>query len=566
MPRTFYTIDDLAAFCKDNNFSHFSSKEHDNKPLIIQSIENFEVADTSKNGLMPVKLKSCHIGLNRNQSCISEEVMNRHKASFKGRPILGNIIKTETGEYEFHSHDYTINENGEVEYQEQPVGVISEIEEPYLEYDEEEDKTYLMVSGNIFTDYSRAAEILERRRTCKCSVEIAVNEMSWNCDENYLSIDAFTFMGVTILGFAEDGVTEIQEGMKGSKITIDNFSVEQNSMFNISYSDKIVDLLSNIDKKLDNLSHTKFNQEGVEKEVNHFEELLEKYNVKLEDIEFDYENMSDEELDIKFAELFDDSGDGEPAGDGTGEAEPVDGEGGEPVVTEVDPEVEPASVEEPEVIEIEPEVAPKVIDDSTPKKKIVESREIKYDLSHDDIRWGLYELLSAQSEDGYYSIWIAEVYNDKFIYEDYSTGKFYRQKYSINDDSIAFEGDAVEVFNEWLSKEEKDALDALKADYAELKSFKEQYDAAKIKAEKDAVFESVEYDEVRESEEFQALIADADKYSVEELKVKADLIFAASMKKKFSFEVEKPTKKSSVSINLNAKPDKKKPYGRLFNN
>ena len=566
MPRTFYTIDDLAAFCKDNNFSHFSSKEHDNKPLIIQSIENFEVADTSKNGLMPVKLKSCHIGLNRNQSCISEEVMNRHKASFKGRPILGNIIKTETGEYEFHSHDYTINENGEVEYQEQPVGVISEIEEPYLEYDEEEDKTYLMVSGNIFTDYSRAAEILERRRTCKCSVEIAVNEMSWNCDENYLSIDAFTFMGVTILGFAEDGVTEIQEGTKGSKSTVDNFSVEQHSMFNISYSDKIVDLLSNIDKKLDNLSHTKFNQEGVEKEVNHFEELLEKYNVKLEDIEFDYENMSDEELDIKFAELFDDSGDGEPAGDGTGEAEPVDGEGGEPVVTEVDPEVEPASVEEPEVIEIEPEVAPKVIDDSTPKKKIVESREIKYDLSHDDIRWGLYELLSAQSEDGYYSIWIAEVYNDKFIYEDYSTGKFYRQKYSINDDSIAFEGDAVEVFNEWLSKEEKDALDALKADYAELKSFKEQYDAAKIKAEKDAVFESVEYDEVRESEEFQALIADADKYSVEELKVKADLIFAASMKKKFSFEVEKPTKKSSVSINLNAKPDKKKPYGRLFNN
>ena len=33
MPRTFYTIDDLAAFCKNNNFSHFNSKEHDNTPL-----------------------------------------------------------------------------------------------------------------------------------------------------------------------------------------------------------------------------------------------------------------------------------------------------------------------------------------------------------------------------------------------------------------------------------------------------------------------------------------------------------------------------------------------------
>ena len=573
MPRTFYTIDDLAAFCRDNNFSHFSSKEHNNKPLIIQSVENFEVTDTSKDGLMPVKLKSCHIGLNRNQSCISEDVMNKYKSSFKGRPILGSIIKTETGEYEFHSHDYTINEDGEVEYQEQPVGVISEIEEPYLEYDKDEDKTYLMVKGNIFTDYSRAAEILERRKTCKCSVEIAVNEMSWNCDENYLSIDAFTFMGVTILGFEEDGVTEIQEGMKGSKITIDNFSVEQNSMFNANYSDKIVDLLSNIDKKLDNLSYNKINQEGGKAKVNHFEELLEKYGVKLEDIDFEYEEMSDEELDVKFAELFDDSGDGEPAGEptnGEGEVEPASEEGEESEEQEVEPvaEVEPISEPEievePVVVEVEPEVDPEVTDDGVPKKKKVENHEVKYELSHDDVRYALYELLNAQSDDGYYYTWIVEVYDDKFIYEDYETCKFYRQRYSKGDDSIALDGEAVEVFNEWLSKEEKDALDALKADYAELKSFKEQYELAELKAAKDAVFESPEYEEIKETAEFTALIEEADNYTVEELRVQADLIYAASMKKKFNFEVEQPVKNRSVSINLNTKSDKKKPYGRLF--
>ena len=567
MPRTFYTIDDLAAFCKNNNFAHFSSSEHGNKPLIIQSVESFEVSDNSKDGLMPVKLKSCHIGVNRNRSCISEEVMTKHMNSFKGRPILGSIIKTDTGEYEFHSHDYTIDENGDVEYQEQPVGVISEIEDPYLEYDEDEDKTYLMVSGNIFTDYSRAAEILQRRTTCKCSVEIAVHEMSWNCDEDYLSIDSFNFMGVTILGYEQDGVTAIEEGMKGSKITIDNFSVEQNSMFNANYSDKIVDLLSNIDRKLDNLSYTKFNQEGVEKEVNHFEELLEKYNIKLEDIEFDYENMSDEELDAKFAELFDDSGDGEPAGDGDGEAEPVADEEGEETTEEPEVEDEPEVIDiEPEVIEVEPEDEPEVEDDSVPKKKKIENSEIKYELSHDDIRFGLYNLLSAQSEDGYCGSWIISVYDNKFIYQDYTDARCYRQKYVMNGDNIEFDGEPVEVFSEWLSKEEKDTLDALKADYAELKSFKEQYDAAEIKAEKDAVFESAEYDEVRESEEFQALIADADKYSVEELKIKADLIFAASMKKKFNFEIKKPKKNHSVSVNLNEKTDKKKPYGRLFSN
>ena len=111
----------------------------------------------------------------------------------------------------------------------------------------------------------------------------------------------------------------------------------------------------------------------------------------------------------------------------------------------------------------------------------------------------------------------------------------------------------------------RDDYSALEAKYNELKEFKEQYDAAEIKAEKDAIFESAEYAEIKESEEFQALIAEADKYSVDELKVQADLIFAASMKKKFNFEVEKPKKHNSVGINLNQKPNKKRQaYAGLF--
>lgn len=72
--RTFYTIDDLYKFCKENNFSKFSSKEHGNQPLVLQSIESFE-ADNSHDGLLDVKLKACHVGVNRNQSSISEDTM-----------------------------------------------------------------------------------------------------------------------------------------------------------------------------------------------------------------------------------------------------------------------------------------------------------------------------------------------------------------------------------------------------------------------------------------------------------------------------------------------------------
>lgn len=536
MPRTFYTIDDLATFCKQNNFAHFSSKEHDNKPLIIQSVETFEVSDNSKDGLMPVSLKSCHIGVNRNQSCISEDTMKANMSSFKGRPILANIIKTDTGEYEFHSHDIEFNEDGEIEYLEHPVGVISQLDEPYLEYDKEEDKTYLYVNGHIFTEYSRAAEILERRRTCKCSIEIAVNEMSWNGEEDYLSIDSFTFMGVTILGYEQDGVTEIQEGMKGSKITIDSFSSD-NSMLGVNYQEKMIEVLDKLNTTLSNLN--KNSEKGGEEEMVDVEDIV--VEEELNEPETVVEEQSNGEEVVVNEEIVSDETSFE--------------DGDEVVVEKTIVEEEPV-VDEP-VTEVEE------------REEVAEDEkfEIKFELSHDDIRTALYNLLNAYSDDGYSYAWIIEVYDNKFVYEDWTDEgyKFFRQAYSKDGDNIAFDGDRVEVFNEWLSKDEKDALDALKSSYAELKAFKENYDAAVIKAEKDAIFENADYDEIRGSDEFKSLMSEMDNYSVEDLKVKADLLYAASMKKKFAGESKKTEKRGSVSFNYQAKPNKKKEaYAGLF--
>lgn len=242
MPKKFYTIDDLYNFCKENNYTSFSSVER-GAPLVVQSLGVFESTDNISDGLMTVKLKSCHTGKNRNKSGISDETMELYKNSFKGRPILGAIYKTDTGEYEFRAHDIELveSDNGiEIHYVEQPIGVISQTATPYLEFDENQQKNYLMVEGTIFADYSKAAEILERRKTCKCSVEIAVEEMSYNCIEDYLSIDKFHFIGVTILGYEQDGITEIQEGMVGSQITIDDFSEKRNSYFSVNHQDKLI--------------------------------------------------------------------------------------------------------------------------------------------------------------------------------------------------------------------------------------------------------------------------------------------------------------------------------------
>ena len=138
---------------------------------------------------------------------------------------------------------------------------------------------------------------------------------------------------------------------------------------------------------------------------------------------------------------------------------------------------------------------------------------------------------------------------------------------------LSLEGDRQEMFELIVTESEKMAIEKMREDYAaletkynEMKSFKEQYDAAQVKAEKDAIFASSEYDEIRESDEFKQLVNDAENYTVDELKVKADLLFAASMKKKFNFEA-KPEKKNTVGMHFNETPSKKKQaYGVLFEN
>ena len=545
MVRKFYTLDDLYDFCRENRFESFSA-EKQGAPLIVQSFGTFEADEKNSDGLMAVKLKSCHTGKNRNKSGITDDNMNKYKHTFKGRPILGAIYKTDTGEYEFRAHDMKITNDGEdIEYIEQPIGVISQTEEPYLEFDEKEGKNYLMVSGTIFSDYSKAAEILERRRTCKCSVEIAVEELSYNCDEDYLSIDKFRFSGVTILGYEQDGVTEIQEGMKGSKITIDDFSVKKNSMFSADCQEKLIETLEKLNMTLESFNNTNQNSEkGGEKVMNKFEELLAKYGKTADEVTFEYENLSDEELEVAFKEAF-------------GEVEGAE----EPVVEE--PIVEEPVVEEPVVVD-EPEGEP-VIEEPVvePEEKFV----LKYELSHDDIRSALYSLLAETSEDGYYYTWIIEVFDDKFIYQDYMEDKFYRQDYTKDGENVALGENKVEVFNEWLSKAEKEALDALKADYAVLKEFKSNYDNAELKAKKTEILDKVEYECLADNADFVQLRTDMDKYSVEEISTRADLIFAAHMKSTMEFSAKtNETKKPKVlGFNFDKGNTKsKKPYGNLF--
>lgn len=549
MSKRYLTLDDLYLFCKQNNLNHFSAKESSG-PIVVHTLGQFEAVDVSKNGLLPVKLQACHTGINRNKSNISIESMTAALPSFSNRPILGYIHQLDDGTWDFYAHNAEIvkdkDRNTEVEYLEVPVGIIPESCNAKIVYDELKEKSYVNVNGYIFEEYSKAAEILRVKGTSKVSVELAIEDMSWNLDEDCLNIDSFYFMGITILGRDEEG-TIVEEGMAGSNITLGSFSREENSFIPNDLQLKMVETLTKLNDALDRFNNTNDSDEkGGYDTMDKFNELLELYGLTEEDIDFEVDGLSDEDLEAIFVEKF-------------GNAEEFKKKGNN-VNDEGKPESAP-NTDEPK-------------DDFSENKKSkcsvnTETGSVEFALSFDDIRMALYNLLIASMDEYSYG-WICEIYDDHFVYqkESYANGyeaHYYKQNYSKDGENISFSGEPVEVFTEFVTESEKTALDMIRSQYEELKAFKENAEKQELKVQKDAILESAEYAEIQDSDEFKTLVADAEKYSVDEIKVKADLIFAAAMKKKFNFEANKPEKKRSVGINFNAKSDvKKEAYSGLF--
>lgn len=299
--------------------------------------------------------------------------------------------------------------------------------------------------------------------------------------------------------------------------------------------------------------------------MNKFEELLDLYGLTSEEVEFEIDGLSDEDLEAKFVEVY---GDAEEFKKKKKCSDENEDESADEDFAGCGKKKKKCSDEDDEESNDEDFAG------CGKKKKRcavnTENNTVEFELSHDDIRMALYGLLESTLDENSY-VWVCEVYDNYFIYQKETYGdegydyKYYKQSYSKNEDNVELSGDPVEVFSTFVTESEKTALDMIRSQYEELKAFKDNVEKQELKVQKDAILESAEYAEIKDSEEFKALVADAEKYSVDELKVKADLIFAAAMKKKFNFEA-KPEKKS-VGINFNAKPNKKKQaYAGLFDN
>lgn len=563
MSKRLLYLEDLYDFysTKYKRSTHFSS-EKTGEPIVVQvhGKINFEESDKNKDGLLPVHLQACHTNLNVNNSNIEEPVMTSALPSFSNRPILGYIHKVVTdenpdGQWEFYGHNCH-EENGELVYDEVPIGIIPESCNAQLVYDEEKNKTYCEVDGYIFEEYSRAAEILQREGECAVSVELSIRELSYDGKLKCLNIEDFWFSGVTILGKNEYGDT-IKPGMTGSNIKLADFSADNNSLF-AKYENKMIEFQERLEKLESTCSNIQLSKEGGnDKNMDKFNELLEKYGKTAEDIDFEYEDMTDEELESKFEEVFgklEESSTSEPSNDeGTDDGD--------------------ESEENPEVKE--DNACGGGGSGTTKKKKKNNSIECSYEVDGETKKfavslqekiYAIQDLVNAtyaEADNTYYGV---SVYEDYVVMCDYWSGRYYKQSYTSENDNYSLTGDRVEVYAEFVTSDEQKELDAMRSNYASLKEFKETAEKNELHAKREEILNSEKYEAVSDTEAFKELVKNMDNYSLEELDKEAKIIFADNFNMEtFAAHTEKAQKNSTVKVFANVNKSKKDSrYGNLF--
>ena len=553
------TEDDLLKFCQEQKFAKFSSKDTGYQ-LALKVPTTFEIDDTvdeNHRGMMRLKFRIFHTGLNRNKSYVSKDAAEKAMNTIADRPVLAAIHQLDDGSWDFEGHEMEIvkDEKGkeELRYIESQVGSFSS-EPAFWEHDDNLDKDYVCAYAYISEEYTKACEIIRAKQGSKNSCELFIDELSYNAKEKYLELNDFYVNASTLLGSHDDG-TEIQEGMEGSRADIADFSVNNNSV-KFDKDEKMIELLENLNKTLSNFNkeqtpvQTQSKEGGTNNKMTKFEELLAKYGKTAEDVTFDYAEMSDEELEAKFAEMFDgnnsegddsDNGEsGEPSNDGEG-----DGEGAS------DP-------------------------DGDEGKNISKNELFNklFEISFDEIRYALNNLCSVYRNDSEWC-YVSQVYENYFIMEDWDSDKYYKQSYEKDGDNISLSGERIEMFAMLLTESEKLSIEDMRSNYSALKEFKETAEKNELHAQKEAIINADNYSVLTEKDsegnyvntDFAELVKTMDNYSVEDFETKVKVMHSDYMSAHANFssvDTKKNTNSVKILTNMNKKSKPKKNYGNLF--
>ena len=204
---------------------------------------------------------------------------------------------------------------------------------------------------------------------------------------------------------------------------------------------------------------------------------------------------------------------------------------------------------------------------------VVDGKTHNFELTLGDIQFALNRLVNetyGEADDCYYDV---EVYPDSstvVMYNWWIGNEGYRQSFESDEEgNYSLTGEREAVKRVWITEAEEQQIDAdrqskadLEAQLEEIKGQLATYQEAEAKAQRQAVIESEDFAVLADTEEFQAIVAEIDNYSVSELEDKLNTLLLSYAKKQFA--ANKPEAKPVVQFAVNDKPTKKSPYGGLF--
>ena len=560
MHKKILTLDDLVKFCEQQNFAKFSSAESGYQ-LCVTIPAQFEKEDNDDSLMLFADVLLMHTAENRNHSALTEKAGKNCLSSISYKPVLANFAEFD-GEWDFTSHDIEIDEDGNYNYIERQVGCFTADKATLDEEADDKGRKYIHARVAIPREYTKAAEIIERKNGTKVSAELAVNEMSYSADEHLLYLDDVEVMGVTLLGRDPETGEEVGEGMEGARLDIADFSINNNSII-ANQQDKLIESLDKLTNMLANFNINNPAESGDSKEggsnlVNKFEQLLEQYGKTVEDIEFDYADMSDDDLEAKFAEVF-----GESAGEGDGDPESTpDGED-----NFADDNHEGDEGEEDNGESEENEEHDDSEDNGQTEFSVTCGESTRnFSVSMSEVLSAMSELVNntySETDNDYYSV---DVYESEksVVMVGWWSGKAYKQSYKVRNDVYTLTGDRVAVKPVYLTADEEAELDKMRSNYSSISEKLEKYESEPKKVE---VLNSDDYANIADIEEFVELKKQENHFdlSVDEVTEKANEIlldYAKHNSIKFSVDSEK--KLAAQKKLPTAKKNKTSRYGNLF--
>jgi len=244
-----------------------------------------------------LRVRVCHDGVNPNNSNFNLENIEKAKNSILNIPILAFLYFDEEGNPQFGSHemhlevDKTNKDEIKLIYDEIPVGLVPE--SCNYEIKEFNGRNYVYVDAYVWKNYSNYVEdVIARDKELNVSMEIDVNEYKYNKEINSFDIVDYKYTAITLLG------NDVGTGMIDAKAKTYNFSNEEKN-------DKFNELKQELEKEI--IFSNKFSEKGGKKDLDEKLELLKKFNLDVNSIDFSLEDFSLEDLNDKLEKEFNES-------------------------------------------------------------------------------------------------------------------------------------------------------------------------------------------------------------------------------------------------------------------